>query len=186
MEMVDKMIGASVPTDGDLSSETDDSDVNPEGPQAESVAAAEEKPVQVTADGQNITFENGTLTISKAYDLSADGDGNKYFAGLKLGDESGWFDPAQFDECIIVKFTSPIPNGKKQAVKFTGPSEGSVKQDYTDENGVTYYLLGFPKTSQAAETTGTKTIKVQWGDNANEGNLQKPLTITIVDQRAGN
>ena len=184
--MVDKMIGASVPTDGDLSSETDSSNVNPEGPQAGSVAAAEEKPVQVTADGQSITFENGTLTISKAYDLSADADGNKYFAGLKLGDASGWFDPAQFEECIIVKFTSPIPNGKKQAVKFTGPGEGSVKQDYTDENGVTYYLLGFPKTSQAAETTGTKTIKVQWGDDANEGNLQKPLTITIVDQRAGN
>ena len=138
----------------------------------------------MTADGQNITFENGTLTISKAYDLSADADGSKYFAGLKLGDAGGWFDPAQFDECIIVKFTSPIPNGTKQAVKFTGPNEGSVKQDYTDENGVTYYLLGFPKATQTAETAGSKTIKVEWGDSARE--LQKPLTITIVDQRAGN
>lgn len=183
LEMVDKMIGASVPTDGDLSSETDGSNVNPEDPQAGSVAAAEEKPVQVTADGQSITFENGTLTISKAYDLSADADGNKYFAGLKLGDANGWFNPKEFDECIIVKFTSPIPNEKKQAVKFTGPN-GTAKQDYTDENGVTYYLLGFPKASQAAGATGSNTIKVEWGDDAN--NLQKPLTITIVDQRAGN
>ena len=137
-----------------------------------------------TADGQNITFENGTLTISKAYDLSANADGNKYFSGLKLGDKSGWFDPDQFSHCIIVKFTSPIPNGNVQAVKFTGPNEGSVKQDYTGTDGVTYYLLGFPKTTETAETAGSKTIKVEWGDEANK--LQKPLTITIVDQRAGN
>ena len=180
------MIGASVPTDGDLSNSANDSNVNSEAPEAESLAATEGAKVNVTADGQSITFENGTLTISKAYDLSADADGNKYFAGLKLGDANGWFNPEKFDECIIVKFTSPIPNGKKQAVKFTGPSEGSVKQDYTDENGVTYYLLGFPKAAQTAETARSKTIKVQWGDNATEGNLQKPLTITIVDQRAGN
>ena len=70
-------------------------------------------------------------------------------------------------------------------MKFTSP-DSNAKQDYTDENGVTYYLLGFPKTSQAAGATGSNTIKVQWGDDATETNLQKPLTITIVDQRAGN
>ena len=183
--MVDKMIGASVPTDGDLSNSANENNVNPEAPGAESLAATEGAKVNVTADGQSITFENGTLTISKAYDLSADADGNKYFAGLKLGDANGWFNPEKFDECIIVKFTSPIPNEKEQAVKFTGPN-GTAKQDYTDKNGVTYYLLGFPKASQAAGATGSNTIKVQWGDDATETNLQKPLTITIVDQRAGN
>ena len=183
MDMVDKMIGASVPKDGDLSNSANEDNVNPEAPETESLAATEGTKVNVTADGQSITFKNGTLTISKAYNLSAGADGDKYFAGLKLGDANGWFDPKEFDECIIVKFTSPIPNEKEQAVRFTGPS-GTAKQDYTDKNGVTYYLLGFPKTSQAAGAPGSNTIKVEWGDSTSE--LQKPLTITIVDQRAGN
>ena len=89
------MIGASVPTDDDLKNYNNPNNVNPQPPQAESVAVAEEEKVSVTADGQNITFKDGILTIKKAYDLSADADGNKYFAGLKLGDASGWFDPAQ-------------------------------------------------------------------------------------------
>ena len=180
--MVDKMIGASVPTDDDLKNYNDPNNVNPKPPQAESVAVAEEEKVSVTADGQNITFKDGILTINKAYDLTGE-DGQKYFSGVQLA--GGWFNTDTYNQGIILKFTSPIPNGKVQALKFTSPSNVEA-QDYTGADGVTYYFLGFAKTSAAEETETVKTIKVQWGDTADENNLQQPIEIKIVDQRTGN